>query len=191
MSSIGDDSSDSTLEDVGIPLGPASMFASSPLPITFQIWHSWLDFVYSARIHKGIYRHLGDNETKCDCRQSSVSYPHWPPTTVKEAFDLLVYQQDLHNHHKRYLAHQWWVFVRAMGSTCPQNHRSGVYENLAFLILDFCPCIQHDMDMDLSIQPRPKGWGCYDYCTRVLDKGDGCLCFCTEHRDECPTHGRQ
>lgn len=195
MSSVNSDSSDFTLDDVVVDIPSASIFIESPTEITMPVWHSWLDFVYSARIHKGIYKHLGDNETKCDCRRSTASYPHWPPTTVKESFDLLVYQQDLHNRHLRYLAHQWWVFTRALSSTRPMNQ--GVtsyvndYETVAASILSCCPCIEHDMNIDLSIQLRPKGWGCHDYCKRVLGKRDGCLCFCGEHRDECPTHGRQ
>ena len=73
--------------------------------------------------------------------------------------------------------------------TCDEE--SGFHAIVANEIFEFCPCIEDDMNKDLAIQPRPKGWGCYDYCQRVLGKGDGCLCFCVHHRDECPSHGRQ
>jgi hypothetical protein len=36
---------------------------------------------------------------------------HWSPMTLKESFDQVVYLQDKHNRHRRYLAQQWWTFA--------------------------------------------------------------------------------
>src|SRR5467141_2232211 len=37
----------------------------------------------------------------------------------------------------------------------------------------------------------PAGWRCHNYCRIVLESRnrDGCLCFCRNHIDDCPTHG--
>ena len=58
-----------------------------------HIWYSWLDFVYSARIVWHLQ--LRQNQS-CACGLSCASYLHWPPTTLKESFDQLVYLQDKH-----------------------------------------------------------------------------------------------
>lgn len=64
-------------------------------------------------------------------------------------------------------------------------------KHLADQIYELCPAIERDLEKDLMTPKRPKGWECRNRCQVVLDLGDvgGCLCFCSEHRDECPSHG--
>lgn len=91
---------------------PACSLGESPTTLQPHIWYSWLDFVYSARIERGMYGHLQLRQNQsCACGLSCASYPHWPPTTLKESFDQLVYLQDKHNRHRRYLAQQCWTFT--------------------------------------------------------------------------------
>jgi hypothetical protein len=86
---------------------PACFLRESPTTVQPHIWHSWLDFVHSARTESGMHGYLQSRQNRsCACGLSSASYPHWPPTTIKESFDQLVCLQDKHNRHRRYLAHQ-------------------------------------------------------------------------------------
>jgi hypothetical protein len=39
----------------------------SPTPLKPELWHSWLDFVYTARIQRGLYKHL-------ELRQNSLEF---------------------------------------------------------------------------------------------------------------------
>src|SRR5882762_9792427 len=133
------------------------------------------------------YKHLeshGNRNRDCDCPLSRTSYPHWPPTSLKEAFDQLYLLQDQHNRHRRYLAHQWWAFVRSQASIRPVYERDVDTAD----ILALCPCIQVDLDKDLSATERPAGWRCHNYCRIVMESRnrDGCLCFCRNHIDDRP-----
>jgi hypothetical protein len=52
------------------------------------MWHSWLEFIYANRILSDQYTHLGLRDNgRCDCGKNSISYPHWPLSTVNKAFD--------------------------------------------------------------------------------------------------------
>ncbi len=113
------------------------------------------------------YKHLeshGNRNRDCDCPLSCTSYPHWPPTSLKEAFDQLYLLQDQHNRHRRYLAHQWWAFVRSQASIRPVYERDVDTAD----ILALCPCIQVDLDKDLSATEWPAGWS-HNYCRIVLE----------------------
>jgi hypothetical protein len=88
---------------------PACFLGESPTMQQPHIWYSWLGFIYSARIERGMYGHLQlrQNQSWLSC----ASYPLWPPTTFKESFDQLVYLQDMHadtwhNNGGHSLAHQ-------------------------------------------------------------------------------------
>jgi hypothetical protein len=90
---------------------PACFLGESPTTQQPHIWYSWLGFIYSARIERGMYGHLQlrQNQSWLSC----ASYPLWPPTTFKESFDQLVYLQDKHadtwhNNGGHSLAHQHW-----------------------------------------------------------------------------------
>src|SRR5882762_2400808 len=103
------------------------------------------------------YKHLeshGNRNRDCDCPLSRTSYPHWPPTSLKEAFDQLNLLQEQHNRHRRYLAHKWWVFVKSQASIRPVHFDfiSNSYERDvdAADILALCPSILVDLDNDLS-----------------------------------------
>jgi Helitron helicase-like domain at N-terminus len=69
-------------------------------------------------IHKYIYKgsdratieldaSVDEINGRCDCGKSSIGYPHWPPSTVNEAFDQLNYLHNEHNTHRRHLAQRW------------------------------------------------------------------------------------
>jgi len=78
--------------------------------------------------------------------------------------------------------------VRTATDMTTTTHHS---KHLADQIYELCPAIERDLEKDLMTPKRPKGWECRNRCQVVLDLGDvgGCLCFCSEHRDECPSHG--
>jgi hypothetical protein len=81
------------------------VFLESPTTLQPHIWHTWLGFVYSARIERGMYSHLRLRRNQgCACGLSCANHP-----TLKESFNQLVYLQDKHNRYRRYLAHQWWT----------------------------------------------------------------------------------
>ena len=60
-----------------------------------DIWHLWLDFVYSERIQAGLSTFMETPRGRGCCGLSRQSYPHWPPTTIQESFDQLVYLHKL------------------------------------------------------------------------------------------------
>jgi hypothetical protein len=72
---------------------------------------------------------------------------------MKEAFDQLVLLQDRHNRHRRYLAHQWWIFVRALASMRPSHldFLPNIFERDANDILGLCPCITIDIVLGMRI----------------------------------------
>jgi hypothetical protein len=74
-----------------------------------EIWPSWLAFIYNSRHSEGKHANLIIPEKRCVCfcGRARISYPHWPPTTLPEAFDQLDCLLGDHNCHRRYLAHQW------------------------------------------------------------------------------------
>jgi hypothetical protein len=44
-------------------------------------------------------------------------------------------------------------------------------------------------DNHVHIRQRSEGWECYNLCDMVIGLGSStCLCFCNQHRDECPVH---
>ena len=96
------------------------------------------------------YKHLeshGNRNRDCDCPLSCTSYPHWPPTSLKEAFDQLYLLQDQHNRHRRYLAHQWWAFVRSQASIRPVYERDVDTAD----ILALCPWLNDQRVGDVTI----------------------------------------
>jgi hypothetical protein len=60
--------------------------------------------------------------------------------------------------------------------------------NIANDIRTLCPSIDMELeDNHLHIRQRSKGG--YNLCDMVIELGSNtCLCFCSEHRDECPVH---
>ena len=152
---------------------PACFLGESPTTQQPHIWYSWLGFIYSARIERGMYGHLQlrQNQSWLSC----ASYPLWPPTTFKESFDQLVYLQDKHNRRRRYLAQQWWRFTCSSASTRPR-HLENTFDRDADArdIRELCSCINLDLEQDLSLTEQPAGWECYNGCQVVLDAGDSC-----------------
>jgi len=109
----------STVEsDHSVVAHPQAMSLGQPVFIlSAPMWHSWLEFVYANRILSDQYTHLGLRDNgRCDCGKSSISYPHWPPSTVNEAFDQLNYLHNEHNTRRRHLAQQRRSFERAKAS---------------------------------------------------------------------------
>jgi hypothetical protein len=86
---------------------------------------------------------------------------------------------------------QWIRTTGVLSNTMTTNYNEGHYANIADQIYKLCPAIAKDLENDLEIPKRAEGWECRNYCQIVLDleDGGGCLCFCNEHRDECPSHG--
>ena len=64
-------------------------------------------------------------------------------TTLKESFDQLVYLQDKHNSHRRYLVHQCWTFTPSLALIRPGH--LDFLEN-SDITRELCPCI--DMDLE-------------------------------------------
>jgi hypothetical protein len=149
------------------------------------MWHSWLEFVHADRIIDGQHKQLGlKRKGRCKCGKGAISYPHWPVSTINEAFDMLNYLHDEHNKHRRYLAHKWWAFERAKPDTAEQRR-----PNMADDIIKEFKCISIDINKDTKTTPRARGWKCSEYCEVVLSNNESiCLCHCYEHRDECPIH---
>jgi len=167
-----------------------------PVVVSPDVWKSWIGFVTDVRLSYGWYWKLPVQGKKkfCDCKLSAISYPHWPPTSTKEAFDQLVYLTDEHNTHRRYLAHVWWVHVLTEAGRAtvikPEMEAQEVF-NLATTIKELCPSVKKDSELiDVFNRRRASGWECYNVCEVVLGStgSSTCLCFCTHHRDECPVH---
>jgi hypothetical protein len=189
-----------TLSTVGsahsVVAHPQAMSLGQPVFIlSAAMWHSWLEFVYA---DSDQYTFLSLRDIgRCDCGKSSIGYPHWPPSTVNEAFDQLNYLHNEHNTHRRHLAQRWWSFERAKASVHTDDNDDvpqvdSECTTLADHIFDTFKCIAIDMDKDMRMKPRARGWKCYEFCELVLhNKYSMCLCHCRHHRDECPTHSRQ
>jgi hypothetical protein len=161
-----------------------------------RLWESWVRFVYDTRIISGMNWEMKPTGRKtgweCDCHgRSRIAYPHWPPTTHKEAFDQLCMLTQRHNCHHRYLAMQWWSEVtRASTLTIKTPAYREEQTNIANDIRALCPSIDMELeDSHLHIRQRSEGWECYNLCDMVIDLGSStCLCFCDQHREDCPVH---
>jgi len=164
-----------------------------------EVWESWLNFCYNSRMHEGDYMKLTTPSSgiACQCGRSTESYPHWPPSTLLEAFDMLGLQIDDDNSHHRYLAGLWRDYVNVTGfhtSTMDIDgslRRSSHYLDLSQEIFELCPTISKDMKKVCGEKNEFESWVCETYCQVVIDLGDGqgCLCFCDLHQRECPSHG--
>lgn len=137
-----------------------------------EIWHSWIEFVYSTRQRLNLNWQLERRPNgNCVCRLSDVSYPYWPPTTFQEAFDMLMLLQDRHNLHRRYLAHRWWVYVlETVGEAITVQPPNVVqnYLEIATSIKLLCPCIEMDMEREVQIRQRARELECINICELVF-----------------------
>jgi hypothetical protein len=159
-----------------------------PTVVEARMWESWIQFVYHTREDMGI---------TWSCKQalsrSRIAYPHWPPTTHREAFDQLCLMQDPHNRHRRYLSHQWWTYVLELAGAAgePQNV-CGDYMEIADGIRGICPSINMELEKVEVIRNKPSELRCHNLCDKVIkQRGSSiCLCFCHQHREDCPVHGQ-
>jgi hypothetical protein len=160
-----------------------------------ELYGLWKEFVISTRIKEGQYERLPTlGEGRCECGRAKISYPHWPPTSTDEADAQFEYSIDEQNEHRRPLVMNWWrhfnelAELREWTASEPQQR----YRDAEETIREASPVVQRELERTTKIQRRPRGWTCREYCERVLTENRcECLCFCAEHRDECPTHGRQ
>ena len=67
---------------------------------------AWLEFVHNEKEKEGTGTYL-PNVKRCYCGKSRTSYPHWPPTTLKEAVAQLKCLIGEFKPHRMYLAHCW------------------------------------------------------------------------------------
>jgi hypothetical protein len=115
-----------------------------------QVWQAWLDFCYYHRVMNDKTDDMLNpgQGIMCGCLQSIQSYPHWPPSTIPEAFDMLERQIQNDNDHHRHLATWWSEYVQRNRLSCESDNiiediwkASGIYLS----ILDMCPAISKDM----------------------------------------------
>jgi hypothetical protein len=136
------DSSGSTTTD-----DRRNCLGTSPRVLRPEVWHSWLEFVRWTRIQQGICRELQHRQNlSCDCWSSRASYPHWPPTTVAEAFEQLVLLQDEDNLHRPDLAPRWLYHVLSLAVEAAIGQTAEVVSNyfeIASGIRLLCPSLSH------------------------------------------------
>lgn len=160
-----------------------------------RLYSLWKEFVTSTRIREGWYDRLPTlGEGKCLCGKAKISYPHWPPTSTNEADAQFEYSINERNTHRRPLVISWWrhfnEFANMKEWTASESQQR--YKEAETIVREASPIVQQELERTTKIQKRPKGWSCREYCEKVLtEKKCECLCFCVEHHDECPTHGRQ
>jgi hypothetical protein len=160
-----------------------------------QLYGLWKEFVISSRIKEGLYSRLPTiEEGRCQCGRARISYPHWPPTSTNEADAQFEYCIDERNEHRRHLVIDWWrhfndlANIREWTASEPQQR----YRDAEAIIREESPIVQQELERSTRIRKRPKGWSCREYCEKVLEANRcECLCFCSEHRDECPTYSQQ
>jgi hypothetical protein len=160
-----------------------------------RLYRLWKEFVMSSRIKKGWYEQLTSlGEGKCRCGRSRISYPHWPPTSIEEADAQFEYSLDENNEHRRTIVIEWWRHFNELANMeeWSASESQQRYKDAEETIREASPIVQRELERTTKVQKRPKGWTCREYCEKVLTENRcECLCFCAEHRDECPTHGRQ
>ena len=157
-----------------------------------RLYDLWKEFVMSTRVKEGQYEQLPTlNEGRCLCGKARISYPHWPPTSTNEADTQFEYCIDERNTHRRPLVINWWRhFANMEGWTASEKQQR--YKDAETTIREASPIVQQELEKSAKIRKRSKGWSCRAYCEKVLTENKcECLSFCTEHRDECPTHSQQ
>jgi hypothetical protein len=119
----------------------------------------------------------------CQCSKSRTSYPHWPPTSYREADDQLRCLIGLSYSHRMYLADCWLSFL----------HRNMVSQELVALVDESIvrygwSCSDNSLQNSNSLHMESVDL-CEEICYPVLNaKSCFCLCCCRIHRDECPPH---
>jgi hypothetical protein len=137
-----------------------------------------------------------DEGILCSCGRSVESYPHWPPSTLPEAFDMLETQMQDNNTNHRYLATWWYRYVQQNEFCCKSGSIiEDIWENskICASILILCPVISKDMmdeknvgGLECKCQGRLKGRVCQD-CFKYHGKGD-----CDHDHDEaCPYYDEE
>ncbi|KAN0085232.1 hypothetical protein V8E54_001699 [Elaphomyces granulatus] len=114
------------------------------------VWMAWLDFCYYHRVMNDEIDEMivPDKGIMCQCGRSVESYPHWPPSTLTEAFDMLETQMQDDNTNHRYLATWWYEYVGRSKLSC--NSDSIIEDiwktsEICQTILGLCPVISKDM----------------------------------------------
>jgi len=162
-----------------------------------ELYALWIEFAYSERQTRNWFERMPTTGTnKCFCGKGSISYPHWPPTSIEEAREQFEMCQDERNEHRRNLVVQWWRFFNDIADITPwrMSEPQQRYINAEKIIRESSPIVQQELERSTTIRrrKRPKRWGCREYCERVLrEKECSCVCHCEEHRDECPIHAQQ
>jgi hypothetical protein len=160
-----------------------------------RLYGLWKEFVISSRIREGLYNKLPTiGEGRCRCGKARISYPHWPPTSTNEADAQFEYRIDEQNTHRRPLVINWWRHFNELANmkewtaSEPQQR----YRDAEAIIREESPIVQQELERSTKVRKRPKEWSCREYCEKVLEESRcECLCFCSEHHDECPTHSQQ
>jgi len=155
---------------------------------TRELLKLWMEHVYSTRIQEGLYKQLPQLEKgRYHCGRSRMLFPHWPPTSLKEAEIQyrMCFEERLIN--RRNLAHCWWRVINNFEpwivSEPQQRYRDGQE------ILRRCPAVAEEQRTVMKLPRRPRGWRCNDYCEITLkERRCSCLCHCEQHRDQCPIH---
>jgi hypothetical protein len=122
------------------------------------------------------------------CDKSRTSYPHWPPTSHREAIDQLLCLLGRSYPHREYLAHCWVAFLYRQlapaveGTKC---HRDRM--NILTLVRKSCPTlVASDRP---SPRPKRQRMDCENICEPAIENNlPTCLCCCGIHREECPAH---
>jgi hypothetical protein len=166
----------------------------SQLQLPPHVYHSlkksWLSYVRLQLEDEGKPSYLpsigrSGSKRSCFCNKSSISYPHWPPSSYEESIDqlfiLLLYPRPS----RPTLAFCWLSFLQKdLVKPVKDN------ESMLSLVQNSCPIFSSSWS---SEEPTQKStWrrdDCADFCQSVLEEGTCyCLCCCPYHREECPAH---
>jgi len=150
----------------------------------YALTASWLMYVRGERDEAGMNHHL-PHSARCFCGKSNTSYPHWPPTTHREAMAQLRCLTGRSHPHRLYLADCWVVWLRR------QQVQTGTaeMEDLISLVGNACVKRARSSQRNDVEQFRRSNMDCQGICKPVLEmRTCFCLCCCPEHREDCPVH---
>ena len=146
---------------------------------------AWLEFVHNEKEKEGTGTYL-PNVKRCYCDKSRTSYPHWPPTTLKEAVAQLKCLIGEFQPHRMYLAHCWMISLRIKLAAAEPRSKATI-KQLISLVQEHCRITDRN-ELETGHMRRGKRI-CGEVCNPVLLEGRCyCLCSCGWHREECPVH---
>ncbi|KAN0074066.1 hypothetical protein V8E54_008003 [Elaphomyces granulatus] len=177
--------------------------------LTWQILKtSWLEFARRERELSGLRPFIpffqpgtGRPRTRivnhnCYCRKSSISFPHWPPSSYQEAVQQLLCVLGENIDHRKSLSSSWLSFVnqKAFGVSS-----ESLYSDISRLIKSLCPVLLEEQKKEerealyrQAAIDYHKAFSCSAFCNPALqERRFDCLCHCKWHRDECPAHANR